>query len=203
MSMCRIPTARRLLRTSGHTRRWCSLYAAMTAGSSFRSTVSTDRVMSTPPLSAAFELEAAFRIIVVQRVARDVLRRLPGLDVRRAPSDHHRQFDFPIELRAAARDHHRVVGTRERRRRLEKDHGLARNLGAGLRRMIPEVEADAHNLARPRERRTEPFGLRDFRRGGAAAPYPVRQRAKAVAAEEALVVLLHQLRRVHPRAVVA
>src|SRR5205823_7002516 len=68
--------------------------------------------------------------------------------------------------------------------------------------MIPEVEADAHDFARPRERRTEPFGLRDFRRGGAAAPYPVRQRAKAVAAEEALVVLLHQLRRVHPRAVV-
>src|SRR5262249_4575946 len=55
-----------------------------------------------------------------------------------------------------------------------------------------EVEADADDLARPGDRRSEPCGRIDPRRGGAVARDPLPQLVEPAAGEERLVVVGRQ-----------
>ena len=67
------------------------------------------------PLAAALELERALGVVVVQRVAGDVVHRACFVHVRRRAPDHDGELDLPVELRAAARD--RRADRRARRSR--------------------------------------------------------------------------------------
>src|SRR5438270_8476663 len=112
------------------------------------------------PLAAALELEGALGVIVVQHVPGDVAQRSVSLDVRRPAAHDDRELRLPIDLGGTLRNDHVVVRTGDRTRRLEEDHGLVRNGHAGLARVVAVVEADAHDLARPAQRRPQPRAIR-------------------------------------------
>src|SRR2546423_13302054 len=113
------------------------------------------------PLAAALELEGALRVIVVQHVPGDVAQRLVALDVRRPAAPHDGQPDLPAALGRALRDHHVVIWPADRAGRLEEDDRLFGNFLTGLARVIPIIETDAYDLARPAQRGSQSRSLGD------------------------------------------
>jgi hypothetical protein len=99
-------------------------------------------------LPAALELEFPLGVVVVDRVAGDVRKRVALLHVLRAAPDHDRELHLPIGLLRAARDLDLVVGALERGGRFHEHHGLFRDRRVGLARVLAVIEADAHDLAR-------------------------------------------------------
>src|SRR5712691_9725604 len=141
------------------------------------------------PLAAALELKAALRIVVVQRVAGDEPDRLLARDIPGGAADDDRELDFPIELGAAARDDDAVVRARQRRGRLEEDHRLAGDVRAAFRGVIAKVDADADDLARTADGRSQPNLVRHPRRRRFVTHEPCTERVDAVAREKRLVVV--------------
>src|ERR1700690_4115255 len=82
------------------------------------------RALALHPLTAAFQLKSSLGVVVVQRVARDVIERVLLRNISSFLPDDKRQLHFPIQFRRTLWYHHVVVRTNQGARRLEKNHGL-------------------------------------------------------------------------------
>src|SRR5690348_3243442 len=118
-------------------------------------------------------------------------------------TDDDRELHFPIELAAAARDPHRIVGAGQRGGGLEEDDRLFGQVHAALGRMIPEIQPDADDLARPRNRAAGTRVLRDLGNLPLAFVEPVAQAVRTVRAEKLLVEVPHELRDVEAPSLLA
>src|SRR5439155_14433382 len=101
---------------------------------------------------------------------------------------------------AATRNDQVVVGAGQRRGRLEEHDRLFRDVHAALGGMVAVIQADAHDLARPADRWTEPRGG-VYARGARGVARPGGEPVEAVAAKERLVVIATEGRCVDARSI--
>nr|GEW99913.1 hypothetical protein [Tanacetum cinerariifolium] len=99
------------------------------------------------PGAAALDLKLALRHIVDHAVAGHVLQGVGFVDVASALADDHTQLDFPVGLLRIARNFYVVVRPHNGARPLVENDGLFGNVGAGFRRVVGVVQADADELA--------------------------------------------------------
>src|SRR5690606_25905611 len=100
-------------------------------------------------------LVTALRVIVVQEVAGHVLEGALARHVPSALADDERELDLEVRVLRPTRQLEPVEGAALRRRRLHEHDRLFRNGRSGLLRVAAIVEADAHELARAGDGRSD------------------------------------------------
>ena len=152
-----------------------------------------ERTRGVEPLAAEPLLLAALQVAGGDVVgAGDAQDRAPGLagsGALQPVAQHDRDLPFVLDPLALGRQHDQRVGTDDRGDGLEEDHRLGRDRLPALLGMIPEVEADAHDLARSGNGRAETHVGRDARGPQALAVQPGGEFDEAVAREEGFVVV--------------
>src|SRR6266576_3310731 len=143
------------------------------------------------PLAAALELEGPLRVVVVEHVARHVLPREHGvsLDIAGAAANDDCELHLPMGLGAAFRDDHVVVGAAQGGRGLEEQYRLCRDRLSCFLGVIAIIQADAHDLARPRDRGSQADRVPNSRCGPAVGGEPARQPLEPTRPKERLVVV--------------
>src|SRR5882757_7286715 len=107
------------------------------------------------PLPAALLLEIAFRDIVADAVAGDVIERVSLGNVFGAGTDNGGDFDFPVEFLGFARFFDRIVRTAQGGVGLQEKDRLGRNRVSGLLGVIDIVQADGDEFRNAGHRRAE------------------------------------------------
>jgi hypothetical protein len=106
------------------------------------------------------------RDVAADRVAGDVARHVTGRDVPAGPPDHDRELGLVVERGRRGGAHDRILRPDERRDGLGEQHRHGPLLA---RRRLAVVAPDAHDVHRPRHRRTQAH---------AGAGQPVRRRRR-------------------------
>src|ERR1700676_1747385 len=132
------------------------------------------------PLSAALLLEIAFRDVIADAVAGDVVEGVGLGDVFGAGADDGGDFDFPVEFLGFARLFDRVVRAAEGGVGLQEENRLGRNRIAGLLGVIDVVQADGDEFGDPGHGRAEPRGAADGRKLGGVEGGELGQRGRRI-----------------------
>src|SRR5690606_34519995 len=132
-----------------------------------------ERLAAAPLAAALLDLPVARADVVGARVAEHVFERVFRADVLAAASDDDREFALVVDLVAGEYTGNLDgrAGREDGVRALGKDHGPLGNLGAGLLRVAPVVEADAPDHGRVD--RAQEFGRTDGGVGGLAVAVQV------------------------------
>lgn len=141
------------------------------------------------PLAAAFELPLAFAVVVVERVAGNVIESVGLADVAGSFSDDDGEFDFPIGFDGPSGDDERIVRACERGGGFEEEDGFLGDLCSGLLGVVGVVQPDADDFAGANDTRSETGVGIDGWRVCAVGCDPGAEPLEAIGAEERFVVV--------------
>ena len=108
----------------------------------------------------------------MQCVSGNVFKRIFFRYVERSLANNDGELDLPINLGSIFRNHQVVIGAHQRSCGFKKNDRLGWNFCTSLLRVIAEIQADANDLARAENWRTETDIGRDFCRQARVVSQP-------------------------------